>query len=85
MVYIHLFTLDEPSNCHSCRIYSFPIEQGGILSLARIDPVTTKDLDKNIIMDSIPSPPCSDLVSIETLVNNYGSLVNPPLTDPLEL
>lgn len=85
MVYIHLFTLAEPNNCQSCRIYSFPLEQGGILSLARIDPVTTQDLDKNIIMDSIPSPPCSDLVSIETLVNNYGSLVNPPLTDPLEL
>ena len=67
------------------NIVSFPLEQGGILSLARIDPVTTQDLDKNIIMDSIPSPPCSDLVSIETLVNNYGSLVNPPLTDPLEL
>lgn len=60
-----------------------PPERGGLVTPTQRVPIGYQDLDHHIIMDSIPGPSCTDLVSIKILADDSDAPANPHLTDPL--
>ena len=54
----------------SRRINYLPVEQGGLVTPARRVSVSAQDLDQHIVLESIPGPLDSDMISIETLVDD---------------
>jgi len=46
-------------------------------------PIGAQDLYQHIVLESIPGPFGTDLISIETLANDSTAPANPPFTDPL--
>lgn len=63
--------------------HSFRPERGGIIHPTRRVIVSAQDLDQYIVLEPIPSPYGSDLISIENLANDYVPPANPPLINPL--
>jgi len=64
-------------------LHGLPLERGGLIIPAWIIPVGAQDLDQHIVLESIPGPSYSDMISIETLADESNAPTNPPLTDPL--
>lgn len=48
-------------------------------------PIGNQDPDSPIVLESIPSPSSSDMISIETLEDDSIAPANPPFTDLLGL
>lgn len=63
----------------------FSTKWGGLITLTWKVPVGIHDLDQHIVLESIIGPYSSDLISIDTFVDDSTTTTNPHLNDPLEL